>query len=281
MAVNMDKREKDANVKQEKDPFGKFKIQDSSFLEEIIERTVCPKCNRKRKYYCPTCCILVGGIDDKIPNVKLPVKIHIIKHKNEKDARSTAIHAALLAPGDVTIYTYPLIPDYTDKSELLLLFPEGNSTTLANLLDEDNKLSSESDDPSSNKFEKDYFLEPQSKKFKADMVIDNKYTQKISNLSFNTVIFIDSTWSQSKRIKSDDRLKGIKTVHIDDRLTLFWRPQNKPDTHLATIEAIYYFLCDLYVLTNNTPYNGKFDNLLFFFAFIFKKVSNKCMENNK
>jgi hypothetical protein len=44
--------------------------------------------------------------------LQLPVTIDIIKHSREIDGKSTAIHAALLAPDDVTIYTYPCIPDY-------------------------------------------------------------------------------------------------------------------------------------------------------------------------
>lgn len=45
------------------------------------------------------------------------MKIDIIKHPNETDGKSTAIHAKILAPGDVTIYTYPCIPDY-DKDKV-------------------------------------------------------------------------------------------------------------------------------------------------------------------
>lgn len=46
--------------------------------------------------------------------LQLPLKIDIIKHPNETDGKSTAVHAKLLAPEDVTIYTYPCIPDYED-----------------------------------------------------------------------------------------------------------------------------------------------------------------------
>lgn len=54
------------------------------------------------------CCVLFYA--------QLPVKIDIIKHPNETDGKSTAIHAKILAPNDVTIYTYPCIPDFeTDK----------------------------------------------------------------------------------------------------------------------------------------------------------------------
>jgi hypothetical protein len=44
--------------------------------------------------------------------LQLPIKVDIIKHSREIDGKSTAVHAAVLAPDDVSIYTYPCIPDY-------------------------------------------------------------------------------------------------------------------------------------------------------------------------
>ena len=41
----------------------------------------------------------------------------IVKHAREVDGKSTAIHAAILAPDDVTVYTYPCIPDYDNPAE--------------------------------------------------------------------------------------------------------------------------------------------------------------------
>lgn len=46
---------------------------------------------------------------------QLPLKIDIIKHPNETDGKSTAVHAKLISPDDVSIYTYPCIPEYEDK----------------------------------------------------------------------------------------------------------------------------------------------------------------------
>ena len=43
------------------------------------------------------------------------MKIDIIKHPNETDGKSTAVHAKLLAPEFVNIYTYPCIPEYEEK----------------------------------------------------------------------------------------------------------------------------------------------------------------------
>jgi DTW domain-containing protein YfiP len=55
-------------------------------------------------------------------------------------------------------------------------------------------------------------------------------------------VFVDSTWAQTHRIVTHERLAGLPRVAIRAVETLFWRPQTgKPSTHLATIEAIYQF----------------------------------------
>lgn len=50
----------------------------------------------------------------------MPIKIDIIKHAREIDGKSTAIHAAILAPEDVRIFTYPNFPDILDKEEVYM-----------------------------------------------------------------------------------------------------------------------------------------------------------------
>jgi len=48
----------------------------------------------------------------------LPIKIDIIKHPREIPGKSTAIHAAIIAPVDVKIYTYPDFPEIPNKEEV-------------------------------------------------------------------------------------------------------------------------------------------------------------------
>ncbi|GIY12213.1 tRNA-uridine aminocarboxypropyltransferase [Caerostris extrusa] len=49
--------------------------------------------------------------------------------------------------------------------------------------------------------------------------------------------------------------------------------QEKLDTHLSTIEAIYYFLVELHGLMHpEVPYDGEYDNMLFFFKFMYFKI---------
>lgn len=74
-------------------------------------------------------------------------------------------------------------------------------------------------------------------------------------------------------------------VELKMRKTCFWRRQKgKPDTYLATIEAIYYFLKDFHEHCLDEGYNGEYDNLLFFYSYLHSVVNKaktsagKCWE---
>lgn len=70
--------------------------------------------------------------------LQLPLRIDIIKHAREMDGKSTAVHAAVLAPQDVRIFTYPCIPNYNPEEnvsfylvEIFLLAGTGKINTLS------------------------------------------------------------------------------------------------------------------------------------------------------
>lgn len=74
---------------------------------------------------------------------------------------------------------------------------------------------------------------------------------------------------------------GILRVELKTRKTCFWRSQRgKPDTYLATIEAIYYFLKDFHKHCLAQEYNGEYDNLLFFYSYL-HSVVNKSKQEKK
>lgn len=107
----------------------------------------------------------------------------VIKHPGEVCGKSTAVHAAILAPEDVRIHIYPNIPDY-DSHKTLLLYPCDESRSL-----------------------KDYM---------SGDISTNKLTG--NNISVERVVFIDSTWFQAFKIFSDPKLKGLfKTKTMRDR----------------------------------------------------------------
>nr|XP_028706329.1 DTW domain-containing protein 1 isoform X2 [Macaca mulatta] len=101
---------------------------------------------------------------------------------------------------------------------------------------------------------------------------------KCKGTPLKKIIFIDSTWNQTNKIFTDERLQGLLQVELKTRKTCFWRHQKgKPDTFLSTIEAIYYFLVDYHTDILKEKYRGQYDNLLFFYSFMYQLIKNaKC-----
>jgi DTW domain-containing protein YfiP len=101
---------------------------------------------------------------------------------------------------------------------------------------------------------------------------DSSTEDEIKNLNVR-VVFVDSTWNQTARILNHPNVKYLRKIKIDDRETVFWRYQTgKSKKHLATIEAIYYFLVDFHVKVLKKSYNGEYDQLLFLYKFMYGKI---------
>ncbi|XP_013884614.1 tRNA-uridine aminocarboxypropyltransferase 1 isoform X2 [Austrofundulus limnaeus] len=219
-------------------------------------RVSCSRCGRNRMFFCYNCCLLLGTDKEAVPRVQLPVKIDIIKHLKESDGKSTAVHAKLLAPDDVTIYTYPCIPDFHTE-EVVLVFPGPQAVSFEDMLQRLRDRSSNGSGDSG---------EPRPKRLRAEGV---------QATPLKKVVFIDSTWNQTNEISTDERLQGLLRVELTSRKTCFWRSQHgKPDTYLATIEAIYYFLKDFHQLGLGLEYHGEYDNLLFFYSYLHSLVNS-------
>lgn len=266
-----------------KQPLQGLKLASHAVLEEAQQkgRLKCSKCGGSRMFFCYTCCSLVGVTPQEIPLVKLPVKIDIIKHPNETDGKSTAIHAKILAPGDVTIYTYPCIPDY-EKDKVVLVFPGPGAVSVQDMMQ---CLHDQNDSKSRYPFD-----EPCTKRLKsATHAAENPGSEtpdeakgfESGSYPLQRVVFIDSTWNQTNKISTDERLQDLLRVELKMRKTCFWRRQKgKPDTYLATIEAIYYFLKDFHEHCLTKEYNGEYDNLLFFYSYL-HSVINKAKSEAK
>ncbi|XP_047107631.1 tRNA-uridine aminocarboxypropyltransferase 1 isoform X1 [Schistocerca piceifrons] len=231
------------------DPFEGMKIGNWMILDDIDERSSCSMCGKSRKYFCYTCYIAVDELQSRIPKVKLPVKVDIIKHAREIDGKSTAAHAAILAPDDVKIYTYPDIPHYEEEEKVVLVYPGKAASTIEEL-----------------------FIQPRSAN--SNVLDDTKSTWSIKegNLPVTRAVFIDSTWNQSRGIYKDPRLRALPCVILQSRLSQFWRHQKgSPRWYLATVEAIHQFLVEL-VTASSSSYDGEFDSLLFFFRYMYSKI---------
>lgn len=237
------------------DVFADKMISDFSFLDSVSAREPCHVCGKTFKFFCYKCHLPVAGIRDRIPSVKLPLKLEIIKHPKEVEGKSTAVHAAVIAPEDTTVRIWPDIPLY-DKDKVLLVFPCDTSKTLAQLVEE--------------------MKDRQGGKGQSSPSSSPRVKLKRVAFPYDTVIFIESTWSQCHAIFIDERLQKLKRIQLQDYQTHFWRYQRgKPANFLSTIEAIYWFFVEFnsnfrdshidHVLPN-------YDNLLFFFAYMHSKI---------
>ncbi|KAG0072896.1 DTW domain-containing protein 1 [Linnemannia elongata] len=224
-------------------PFAQFNISSTDVLD-TIEKARCPDCNRNVRYFCNRCLKLVNCPEGAVPQLKLPIKLDVIKHEQERDGKSTALHAKILAPDDVEVYGWKDMPKYENVDRLLLLFPSPGAKQLSEI------------DPE----------------------------------SFDKLVVIDGTWEQANKMsKSDSPLLRMKRVTIAPHETLFWRHQRKASDHLATIEAIYFFLRDTTtkVITPHKewidshqlgPYTHQFDDMLWFYKYFYELIQKTYRE---
>ncbi|XP_065072951.1 tRNA-uridine aminocarboxypropyltransferase 1 [Ochlerotatus camptorhynchus] len=286
---------------QPENPFAGMHIDDTTFLKDVEGRSSCTGCGKSRKFFCYHCYVPVAELQGKLSFVKLPIKIDIIKHKNEIDGKSTAIHAAILAPEDVKIYTYPNIPDYRQEEGAVLIFPTPDADTVASLCSgEPPKVKDNYGLP------KGHHMGTLLRCRLTDIVAEVSKSHELAHrLPVQKAVFIDSTWSQCRGIYKDERVACLKTVVIQNRISQFWRHQkNSPRWFLATVEAVHQFLIELHINAYGldsryeglkhlgylnfphdkvvqfdhlmegkpAPYNGQYDNLLFFFLHMYNLI---------
>ncbi|XP_058854657.1 tRNA-uridine aminocarboxypropyltransferase 1-like isoform X2 [Acipenser ruthenus] len=206
---------------------------------EVLERaqtagrSKCSKCSGSRMFYCYTCCSLVGVSQEEIPKVKV----------------------VLVFPGPDSV----TVEDITNR---LLRLADRDSPCL-----QDHHRSAE---------------EPAPKRMKQDTTAEDgevpspkkEAEQGRHKHLLKRVVFIDSTWNQTNKIVTDERLQALLQVELKTRKTCFWRHQKgSPETYLSTIEAIYYFLIDFHQQCLSEEYHGEYDNLLFFYSYMYKLIN--------
>ncbi|CAG8779342.1 396_t:CDS:2 [Cetraspora pellucida] len=111
---------------------------------------------------------------------------------------------------------------------------------------------------------------------------NSKTLQEIPRSSFDKLLIVDGTWRQALNMaRTNPELKNIRKVTINPQKTLFWRYQNKDENHLATIEALYYFLkeySEVYEIPEEAihsdvnGYDGRYDNLLWYFKYFYEFI---------
>ncbi|KAI8977437.1 DTW domain-containing protein [Mycotypha africana] len=104
---------------------------------------------------------------------------------------------------------------------------------------------------------------------------DAKRLNEIPRDSFDHLIVIDGTWKQAKKMVRDTPiLQKVRKVTIEPRSTYFWRFQNISINYLATIEAIYYLYVEFALAyeVENQKYDGRYDNLLFYYKYLYDLI---------
>ncbi|KAI9256385.1 DTW domain-containing protein [Helicostylum pulchrum] len=124
---------KDMKELRENSPFSQLKIQDDTVLYENSSRLACPGCLRHMKHYCYYCFNVMGMERSKVPFVKLPVPLDIIKHELESDGKTTALHARVLAHEDVRVFSWKEMPEYEHPERVLMLFPGPDAKKLSDI----------------------------------------------------------------------------------------------------------------------------------------------------
>ncbi|KAL1450106.1 hypothetical protein WDU94_002558 [Cyamophila willieti] len=238
-------------------PFANYTIEDNSFLDDLIGRSLCAKCNRSRKYFCYSCNRPLPEFAHKIPKVKLPFKLDIVKHERETEGKSTSVHAAIIAPDDVTVYIFPHnVPDYSKNNEkTVLIYPSKTSMTLDEFIAHHSANTTRS------------HCEEANGSSSSSQVLSERKNCDIP-VPFERAVIIDATWPQSRSIMAHSTVHHLPCITLQKRMSYFWRHQkNSPRWYLATIEAIHQLLNEVH--PNN---NGRYDNLLFYFEFMYRKI---------
>ena len=102
------------------------------------------------------------------------------------------------------------------------------------------------------------------------------------------LVVLDSTWQKSGSMIQDPRVRNLPRVKINSYDTTFWRYQDKPSDHLATIEGIFFFILIFeyfififvfiiaiyyfykeYHQSQHGSYNGEYDGMYFQFYVYF------------
>lgn len=236
---------------------GSLKLDKNSLSKlNSIPKLECPKCKKHRKFYCYDCMIPIGNeVVEVIPKVRCPVKVIVIQHPKELKSKSTAIHAKILSPDDVMIYQYPEIPPEVNVDSSIILYPSVDALSMEEFI----------------------LLEQE----KPSSLLGDKNAAFESIGGVKNIVFIDSTWKQSRSISRDPVLSKLKRLKLTSRKTLFWRYQQFGDDFLATIEAIYYALVDYIRCKNSGKYDGEVDNLLFFYVHYYQLIQSTYRQNKR
>uniref|UniRef100_UPI00358E3767 tRNA-uridine aminocarboxypropyltransferase 1 isoform X2 n=1 Tax=Myxine glutinosa TaxID=7769 RepID=UPI00358E3767 len=165
-----------------------------------------------------------------------------------------------------------LDPQRVPRVKVLLVFPRPGSLTLEKLMEKQRCARLGLPPIESSDHSREEHAAKRMKCLHGSQPIPGE--KKVAGVApFERAVFIDCTWNQTNKIILDERLQGLQCVELRKHETHFWRRQKgKPSTYLATIEALYYFLEEYEQLVLARPPTGSYDNLLFFYSYMYGLV---------
>ncbi|TNV76739.1 hypothetical protein FGO68_gene11452 [Halteria grandinella] len=224
----------------------KLKLTSFAPLDEMGEgRNTCPQCKQSRKFFCYDCYLPLAD-QSRVPKLELPIQVTVLRHPKEKISKSSIVPAKVICPDHVKIrhdlHIEPLLKEGETFDEVVLLFPAE----------------------------------------------DAKDVQSMSHeelLAIKHLVIIDSTWHQTKHFLREPNVVSLKKVKIQTEKTAFWRYQRIAETNLSTIEAMYFFFRDFETNLNCggdlSKYSGKWDDLLYYYAYNYWLIQKAYTEGNR
>ncbi|KAJ1964781.1 hypothetical protein IWQ62_002837 [Dispira parvispora] len=213
-------------------------------LDKCRSRLPCPQCGKVVKYFCYRCYLVVGVDPERIPRLTLPVKLQIYKHHLERDGKSTAVHAKIIAPDDVTIHTYPNVPLNLENIERsVLLFPGPDAKTLEEI------------DP--NSFDQIIVIDGTWRQAQA-MV---KYTEGLDRVQKVTIQPRATRFWRYQQF-SDNHLATIEAIYF------FYREYYDAYLRFKSSSG-----------TQPNKYSGQYDDLMFYYKYFYNLIQRTYQAN--
>ena len=245
------KEDDEAKRRKGSEFFASLKLAPSEHLD-TKGKIECPRCKKQMKYYCYNCVMVTDK--EHTPVVKLPINLDIIHHPSEKLSKRYICWFLVCS--------------------LFIIFCSCFSTAIhAVILSKEAVMHESPNVP-------DYDPKETVLLFPSATAVDISVYPDLKNIK--RVVVVDSQWQKTNGIISHPNLSKLPCVVISKQNTFFWRYQDVGEECLATIEAIFYFFRQLHQARHpDTPYEGQYDNLLFFYSHIYKTIQNAYQKEGK
>ncbi|GBG78581.1 hypothetical protein CBR_g27806 [Chara braunii] len=254
-------------------------------LVDAQARQSCHVCGKFRLFFCYDCIV---PLVKPIPRLKLPFFVDIIQH-GEENNNATGVQAEILAPNWVRVFRHASgnthhrrmppskmeLPLYDLSKTAVLLPGQGISKPLKEVI-------------------------AQMEEERVAVGTEREAQDTGNELgALERVVVIDSKWRRANPMAADPRLRKLRRIHLSSPpQTAFWR-RAQPHTRgfreegVCTIEAIFLLCREMHMDGycgpgegggTRPPCSGRpvchcFDDLLFFYSFMWQYIRGKNEQN--